>query len=87
MRVNGGTLAIGDVNIRRNSGAAADFTSGFIVAGTGVATATTIGLGTQNSTGAMSIEGNGSLLATGTITIATKSNGAPRAGAEVGVEA
>src|SRR5262249_32597579 len=50
----------------------ADFTSGFIVAGTGVASTSTIGLGTANSTGAMSIEGNGSLIATGTITIANQ---------------
>ncbi len=75
LRVNGGTLSIGDVNIRRNSGAAADFASGFIVAGTGIATATTIGLGTANSTGAMSVEGNGSLTATATISIANQATG------------
>ncbi len=67
LRVNGGTLTVGDVNIRRNSAGAPDFSSGFIVAG-GTATATTIGLGTANSNGAMSIEG-GSLTATGTITV------------------
>ncbi len=76
LRVTSGTLAVGDVNIRRNSGAAADFTSGFIVAGTGAATATTIGLGTQNSTGAMSIEGNGSLLVSGPVTIANQATSA-----------
>ena len=72
LRVTSGTLAVGDVNIRRNSGAAADFGSGFIVAGTGAATATTIGLGTQNSTGAMSIEGDGALTVTGPVTIANQ---------------
>jgi rhamnogalacturonan endolyase len=75
LRVNGGTLAVGDVNIRRNSGAAADFGSGFIIAG-GTATTTTIGLGTQNSTGAMSIEGNGTLTASGPITIANQTSSA-----------
>jgi rhamnogalacturonan endolyase len=72
LRVTSGTLAVGDVNIRRNSAAAADFGSGFIVAGTGVATAITIGLGTQNSTGAMSIEGSGSLTVSGPVTIANQ---------------
>jgi rhamnogalacturonan endolyase len=70
LRINGGTLTVGDVNIRRNAGATPDFTSGFIVTG-GNATATTIGLGTQNSFGSMSVEG-GSLTATGTITIANQ---------------
>jgi autotransporter-associated beta strand protein len=67
LRLNAGILTCGDVNIRRNSAAAADFTSGFIVTG-GAATATTIQLGTNNSTGAMSIEG-GMLTASGTITV------------------
>jgi autotransporter-associated beta strand protein len=73
LRINGGTLRVGDVNIRRNSAANPDFGSGFIVAG-GTATATTIGLGTANSTGAMSIEG-GSLAATGPITIGNQQTG------------
>ncbi len=75
LRVNGGTLAIGDVNIRRNSGAAADFASGFIVTGTGVATANTIELGSQNSTGALSVEGSGSLTVSGPITVANQATG------------
>jgi autotransporter-associated beta strand protein len=73
LRINGGALTVGDVNIRRNSAANPDFGSGFIIAG-GSATATTIGLGTANSTGAMSIEG-GSLTATGTITIGNQQTG------------
>ena len=67
LRVNGGTLAVGDVNIQRNAGSSPDYTSGFIVTG-GAATATTIDLGTKNSYGSMSIEG-GALTATGPITI------------------
>ncbi|MFT3782088.1 MAG: rhamnogalacturonan lyase B N-terminal domain-containing protein [Nibricoccus sp.] len=75
LRVSSGTLTIGDVNVRRNSGAAADFGSGFVVSGTGVVNATTIGLGTQNSTGAMSIEGNGSVTVSGPVTIANQATG------------
>src|SRR5262245_11561933 len=78
LRVNGGSLTVGDVNIRRNSAATPDFNSGFIVAG-GTASATTIGLGTANSNGAMSIQG-GSLTATGTITIGNQTS-ANRGGA------
>ena len=70
VRVNGGTLTVGDVNIRRNAGTSPDFTSGFIVTG-GTVNATTIGLGTQNSYGSMSLEG-GSLTASGPITIANQ---------------
>src|SRR5204863_9214675 len=70
LRINGGTLTVGDVNIRRNAGTSPDFTSGFIVTG-GSASANTIGLGTQNSYGSMSLEG-GSLTATGAITIANQ---------------
>jgi autotransporter-associated beta strand protein len=70
LRVNGGALTVGDVNIRRNAAGTPDFTSGFIVTG-GVANATTIGLGTQNSFGSMSVEG-GSLTASGAITIANQ---------------
>lgn len=74
LRVNSGTLSVGDVNIRRNGGKTPDYTTGFIVAG-GVVTTTTIGLGTQNSYGSMSVEG-GSLTATGVITVANQSTGA-----------
>ena len=78
LRVNGGALTVGDVNIRRNSAGTPDFNSGFIVAG-GSATTTTIGLGTNNSNGAMSVEG-GSLTATGAITIGNQTS-AGRGGA------
>jgi autotransporter-associated beta strand protein len=67
IRVNGGTFDASNVTIQRNSAAAVAFTSGFIVAG-GTATVGTIGLGTSNSNGAMSVEG-GSLTTTGAITV------------------
>ena len=72
-RVNGGTFSASDVNIRRNSAAAVDFNSGFIVNG-GVATVGTIGLGTQNSNGAMTVSG-GSLTATGAVTVGNQATG------------
>ena len=74
LRVTGGTLNIGDVNIRRNAGTSADFGSGFIVSG-GNANTTTIGLGTDNSFGCMSVEGTGALTATGTITVGFQASG------------
>jgi autotransporter-associated beta strand protein len=72
-RINGGTFFATDVNIRRNSAGTPDFTSGFIVTG-GAATVGTMGLGTNNSNGALSVAG-GSLLATGTITIGNQATG------------
>ncbi len=73
LRVNGGTLNVGDVNIGRNGGRTPDFGSGFVVTG-GSTTAQTIGLGTKNSYGAMSIEG-GTVVVTGPITIANQATG------------
>ena len=78
LRINGGTLTVGGVDIRRNSAANPDFNSGFIVTGGG-ASAATVSLGTANSTGAMSIEG-GSLTVTGAITIGNQTT-AGRGGA------
>jgi autotransporter-associated beta strand protein len=71
--VNGGTFSATDVNIRRNSAAAVDFNSGFIVNG-GTATVGTIGLGTNNSNGALTV-GGGSLTATGAVTIGNQATG------------
>ena len=71
--VNGGTFSATDVNIRRNSAAAVDFNSGFIVNG-GTASVGTIGLGTNNSNGALTVAG-GSLTATGAVTIGNQATG------------
>ena len=78
IRVNGGTFAATDVNIRRNSAGTPDFASGFIVNG-GAATVGTIGLGTNNSNGALTVAG-GSLVATGTVTVGNQAT-AGRGGA------
>ena len=77
-RINGGTFSATDVNIRRNSAAAVDFNSGFIVNG-GTVTVGTMGLGTNNSNGALTVAG-GTLTATGTVTIANQAT-ANRGGA------
>ncbi len=73
LRINNGSLSVGEVNIRRNSAGTPDFNSGFIITG-GSANVATIGLGTTNSNGAMSIEG-GSLKVTGAITIGNQASG------------
>ncbi len=73
LRVNGGTLVVGDVNIQRNGGSSPDYNSGFVVTG-GSATAATIELGSKNSYGAMSLEG-GALTVTGPITIGYQATG------------
>jgi autotransporter-associated beta strand protein len=73
VRVNGGTFTASNVDIRRNSAAAADFNSGFIVAG-GTATVGSIGLGTGNSTGALSVSG-GTLTSTGAVTVGHQATG------------
>jgi autotransporter-associated beta strand protein len=78
IRVNGGTFAATDVNVRRNSAGTPDFASGFIVNG-GTATVGTIGLGTNNSNGALTVAG-GSLVATGTVTVGNQAT-AGRGGA------
>lgn len=73
LRINAGTLNVGDVNIRRNSAGSPDFNSGFIVNG-GVASAVTVGLGTANSNGALSVAG-GSLTVSGRITVGNQATG------------
>ncbi|MGC4074670.1 MAG: autotransporter-associated beta strand repeat-containing protein [Nibricoccus sp.] len=78
LRVTGGTFTATDVNIRRNAGTSPDYTTGFVVTG-GTSTVGTIGLGTNNSYGSLSVEG-GSLTATGAVTVANQST-AGRGGA------
>ena len=78
VRVTGGTFTASDVNIRRNSASSVDFGTGFVVTG-GNATVGTIQLGTNNSNGAMSVEG-GTLTATGAVTVGNQAT-AGRGGA------
>ena len=75
LKVTGGTLNLGDVNLQRTAGTAADFNSGFIVSG-GSATVTTLRVGTLNSYSNVSVEGTGTLTATGTVTLGVQTSGA-----------
>ncbi|HLM58455.1 MAG TPA: Ig-like domain-containing protein [Pyrinomonadaceae bacterium] len=67
IRVNGGTLTTPSVTVQRSSGTSISYSTGFVFAG-GTATVGAIGIGTNNSNGAMSVEG-GSLTATGAVTV------------------
>jgi rhamnogalacturonan endolyase len=73
LRINGGTFTTPAITVQRNGTANPNFGSGVIIKG-GTSTVGTIGLGTNNSTGAMSIEG-GSLTATGTVTVGNQASG------------
>jgi autotransporter-associated beta strand protein len=66
-RVSGGSVTASGVNITRSSATTVAYTSGFIVTG-GTTTVGSIGLGTTNSNGVLSVEG-GTLNATGPVTV------------------
>lgn len=67
VRVNGGTVSLASVNFPRSSDGTISFASGLVIAG-GDTTIGTVGLGTNNSNGAMSVEG-GTVTVTGALTI------------------
>jgi rhamnogalacturonan endolyase len=69
IRVNGGTFTATSINIPRSSDATPSFGFGFVVTGGSAAVNGTVGIGTNNSWGSMSVEG-GSLSVTGAITVA-----------------
>ena len=77
-RVSGGNVTAPSVNIVRSTAGTIVYTSGFIVTG-GTTTVGTIGLGTGNSNGVLSVEG-GTLTATGAVTVANQTT-AGRGGA------
>ena len=68
IRITGGAFSASNVSVQRDVNAVGTFTSGFILTG-GTATVGTIGLGTNNSFGHMSVEGSANLTATGAVTI------------------
>jgi autotransporter-associated beta strand protein len=68
IKIAGGTFSAADLDVQRNSAGSISFSSGIIVTG-GTSTVGTVQLGSNNSNGAMSIEG-GSFTANGAITIA-----------------
>jgi rhamnogalacturonan endolyase len=68
IRVNGGTVTASSVTLQRGSYTTTPaYTTGFVITG-GQTTVGTIGLGTNNSSSALSVEG-GSLIANGAITV------------------
>ncbi len=67
IRINGGNVTINTVTLPRSSDGTISFASGLVVAG-GTSTIGAIGLGTNNSNGAMSVEG-GQVTVTGALTI------------------
>ncbi|HYP17946.1 MAG TPA: MBG domain-containing protein, partial [Opitutus sp.] len=74
IRVNGGTFSAASINIPRSSDGTPSFASGFVVTGGSATVATTIGVGTNNSWGSMSVEG-GSLSVGGVITVGNQGTG------------
>jgi autotransporter-associated beta strand protein len=73
LRINGGVVSATSVNLPRSSDATPSFASGFVVTGGTTTIANTIGLGTNNSWGSMSVEG-GSLTVGGIITIGNQAS-------------
>jgi rhamnogalacturonan endolyase len=68
LRINGGTVNASSVNLPRSSDATPSFATGFVVTGGTTTIANTIGVGTNNSWGSMSVEG-GSLTVGGIVTL------------------
>jgi autotransporter-associated beta strand protein len=73
VRINGGTVNATSVNLPRSSDANPSFATGFVVTGGATTIANTIGLGTNNSWGSMSVEG-GSLTVGGIITVGNQAS-------------
>lgn len=74
LRINGGTVTAASVNLPRSNDANQNFGVGFIVAGGHVTVNGTIGLGTNNSNGVMSVDG-GTLVANGVVQLGNQSSG------------
>lgn len=73
LRINGGTVNATSVNLPRSSDANPSFAVGFVVTGGTTTIANTIGLGTNNSWGSMSVEG-GSLTVGGIVTVGNQAS-------------
>jgi autotransporter-associated beta strand protein len=79
IRVNGGTFTATSINIPRSSDATPSFASGFVVTGGDATVNGTVGIGTNNSWGSMSVEG-GATTVTGAITVGNLSGNSTRGG-------
>ncbi len=82
IRVNGGTVTASSVTLQRGSYTTGTptFTTGFIVAGGQTTVNGPVGLGTNNSSSSLSVEGTGSLTVNGAVTVANQAT-ATRGGA------
>ena len=74
IRVNGGTFSATSINIPRSSDGTPSFSFGFVVTGGTATIANTIGVGTNNSWGSMSVEG-GTVNVGGVITVGNQASG------------
>lgn len=72
IRVNGGSFNATSINVRRSSDATPSYAFGVVVTGGTAVVSDTIGIGTSNSWGSMSIEG-GSLTVGGAVTVGNQS--------------
>jgi autotransporter-associated beta strand protein len=79
IRINGGTVTATGVNLPRSNDNSLAFGNGFVVAGGNVSVNGTVGIGTNNSFGVMSVEG-GDLLVTGNIRIGDLGGNSNRGG-------
>ncbi len=74
IRINGGSFEAASINIPRSSDRSPSFAFGFVVTGGTATIANTIGIGTNNSWGSMSIEG-GTLTVGGVVTVGNQATG------------
>ncbi|HQU82023.1 MAG TPA: carboxypeptidase regulatory-like domain-containing protein [Pyrinomonadaceae bacterium] len=73
IRVNGGTFSASSINIPRSSDASPSYGVGFVVTGGTANVSGTVGVGTNNSWGSMSVEG-GSLTVGGAVTVGNQTS-------------
>ncbi len=74
IRINGGTFSATSINLPRSADGTPNFGFGFVVTGGSANVANTVGIGTNNSWGSMSVEG-GTLHVGGEITVGNQASG------------
>ena len=73
IRVNGGAFNAASINLPRSSDASPSYAFGFVVTGGTAAVSGTVGIGTNNSWGSMSVEG-GSVTIGGAVTVGNQTS-------------
>jgi autotransporter-associated beta strand protein len=74
IRVNGGTFTASSINLPRSSDGTPSFAFGFVVTGGNATVNGTVGVGTNNSWGSMSVEG-GAVQISGAVTVGNQTSG------------